>query len=149
MYGYRDLTGIDVDHTTTIRKGPIVYEQGDATQTRFDNESFDVVLCLSVIEHGVDTEKYFEEMSRILRPSGLLITSTDYWADPIDTRGIHEFGSPIKVFTKPEVEALIDRAQHYGFKTDGPIDLECDQKPVCWKRHDLHYTFCCFCLTKS
>lgn len=149
LYGYRDLWGIDLDHTMTLRKGPITYQHGDATATRFQDQSFDAALCLSVIEHGVDTRAFWREMARILRPSGLLVTSTDYWSEPIDTRGQTAFGAPIRVFSRPDVQQMIADAQSCGFATDGAIDLECDQKTVHWGRFDLRYTFLCFALTKT
>ena len=44
---------------------------------------FDYVTSLSVIEHGVNIEKYFREMSRIIKSNGYLLTSTDYWPDKL------------------------------------------------------------------
>ena len=49
--------------------------------THYKENTFDFVTSLSVIEHGVDIQKYFEEMSRILKKDGLLLTSTDYWPE--------------------------------------------------------------------
>src|SRR5262245_38779456 len=79
LFGYRNLHGIDLIFDKPIRRGPIRYEHGDLTATRFGSSSFDVIVSLSVLEHVVDIEACFRELSRLLRPSGLLITSTDYW----------------------------------------------------------------------
>jgi ubiquinone/menaquinone biosynthesis C-methylase UbiE len=46
--------------------------------TKFNDQMFDYVTSLSVIEHGVNIEKYFREMSRIIKSNGYLLTSTDY-----------------------------------------------------------------------
>ena len=149
LFGYRNLRGIDLVFDRPVRRGPILYDYGDLAATRFGSGSFDVIVSLSVIEHGVNMEAYFREMSRLLRPSGVLITSTDYWADPIDTRGQIAFGVPIKVFTRPDVETMLTTAQGYGLRLTGEVDLNCDEKAVTWGPFDLHYTFTCFALEKS
>ena len=87
LYGYVDLYGINLVFDSAVRLGPITYEHGDVTGTRFETGSFDAVTCLSVVEHGVDTEKYFREMSRILKRGGVLITSVDYYETPVETAG--------------------------------------------------------------
>ena len=50
---------------------------------KYKDQMFDYVTSLSVIEHGVNIEKYFREMSRIIKSNGYLLTSTDYWPDKI------------------------------------------------------------------
>src|SRR6266700_2066103 len=103
LYGYRHLTGINLVFDKPLRRGPICYEYGDITQTRFENDTFDVITCLSVIEHGVNVRSYFQEAARILKPNGMLITSTDYYPSPIDTRNQTAYGVPIHIFSKDEI----------------------------------------------
>src|SRR5437764_470272 len=74
------------------RRSRISFVTCDLTRTPFRDQSFDVITCLSVIEHGVELEAYVREMSRLLRPGGYLITSTDFWCQPVDTAGIFPFG---------------------------------------------------------
>lgn len=148
LFGYRDLRGIDLAFARPFRRGPIRYEPGDLTATRFGDGSFDLIMSLSVIEHGVDPEAYVREMSRLLRPSGLLITSTDYWQDPVDTGGQRAYGVPIKIFTRPEIEALLALARTHHLSATGAVALECDERVVRWRRFDLRYTFTCFALEK-
>ncbi|MBT3582977.1 class I SAM-dependent methyltransferase [Candidatus Woesearchaeota archaeon] len=48
---------------------------GDATKTKFKANSFDVVLCLDIVEH-IDISKHeilIKELKRILKPGGTLI----------------------------------------------------------------------------
>jgi SAM-dependent methyltransferase len=40
-----------------------------------ENDSFDVVICTEVMEHVVDPQKLIQEISRILKPGGLLLLS--------------------------------------------------------------------------
>ncbi|MGA7459961.1 MAG: methyltransferase domain-containing protein [Candidatus Korobacteraceae bacterium] len=148
LYGYRELYGINLSFTAPTRRGPIRYIPGDLTRTPFPGENFDAITCLSVIEHGVPLPDYFREMYRLLRPDGLLITSTDYYPTRIDTRGKVAHGTPIKIFSKPEIQAALDLARSVGFQTTGDVDLECDEKPIRWEPFGLEYTFVLFTLRK-
>ena len=149
LYGYRKLWGIDLVFDKPEVRGPICYEPGDLTATRFADGAFDAVACLSVIEHGVDLRQYFAEMSRILRPGGVLITSADYWDQGVDTRGQTAYGVPIKVFTKEDVQGMLAIAHRNGLTLDGPLDVKCGERVVHWKKYNLQFTFCCFCVTKG
>ena len=149
MYGYRDLWGIDLGYRRPVRWGPIRFERGDLTRTRFANGSFDAVTCLSVIEHGVPFEGYFAEMRRLLRPDGLLVTSTDYWAEGVDTRGQEAFGVPIKIFSRPDMEAFLASGRAHGFTPLGAVDLECAERVVRWEPYGLAYTFLTFGMTRA
>jgi SAM-dependent methyltransferase len=148
LYGYRELYGINLSFTAPTRRGPIRYLPGDLTHTPFPGNHFDAITCLSVIEHGVPLESYFREMYRILKPNGLLITSTDYYPSPIDTRGQFAHGTPIKIFSQPEIQAALGMARSVGFELTGEVDLECDEKPIHWEPFDLEYTFVLFTLRK-
>ena len=148
LYGYRELYGINLAFTDPARRGPIRYLPGDITRTAFADGFFDAITCMSVIEHGVPIEAYFREMHRLLKPGGLLITSTDYFPTPIDTRGMTAHGSPIKIFSKTEIESVISLAQSFGFRLTSGLDLECKETPVRWAEYGLEYTFVIFTLRK-
>ena len=149
LYGYRDLYGVNLSFTDAARRGPIRYVRGDLTHTSFPDEFFDAAACLSVIEHGVPLGAYFREMYRLLKPGGLLITSTDYYPTPVDTRGLIAHGAPIQVFSKTEIQSALALAQDIGFKPTGDLDLECVEKPIRWDPYGLEYTFVVFTLRKA
>jgi SAM-dependent methyltransferase len=149
LYGYRNLRGINLVFRQPVRRGPIVYEPGDLTATRFSDASFDAISCMSVIEHGVDLGAYFREMSRLLRPGGLLVTSTDYFEAPTDTKGLSAYGVPIHVFAKEELQSAIEIAQHHGLELTGPLDPTCRDRVVQWEPYGLRYTFVVFAMTKA
>jgi SAM-dependent methyltransferase len=149
VYGYRELYGINLSFTEPACRGPIRYLPGDITRAPFADAFFDAITCMSVIEHGVPLDAYFREMHRLLKPGGLLITSTDYFPTPIDTRGMTAYGSPIKIFSRPEIESAIALAQGLGFQLTSNLDLECSEKPVHWEEYGLEYTFVIFTLRKS
>jgi SAM-dependent methyltransferase len=149
LYGYTKLEGINLVFTNRKRLGPIIYKHGDVTSTDYAPETFDAIACLSVVEHGVDLSAYFKEAARILKPGGILITSTDYWQTPIDSRGQQMYGVPVHIFTQDEIEQAISLAVQYGLVLTSKIDLSCDEKVVHWKEVGLDYTFAVFTLRKA
>jgi SAM-dependent methyltransferase len=140
-YGYKNLVGINLSFSSTVRRGTIVYEHGDITSTRFEDCSLDAITCLSVIEHGVNLQSYFAETFRILKPGGILITSTDYYQTAIDTRGQVAFGAPIHIFTEEEITSLLETARQTGFELTSQLDLSTEEKVVTWDEYGLSYTF--------
>lgn len=147
LYGYRRLHGCNLVFEESRVHGPIVYEHGDITATAYGDGRFAAITCMSVIEHGVDPTRFFAEMARILRPGGILAVSTDYWEDPIDTRGRTEFGAPVRVFSRREIPDLIDLAARSGLRLEGPLPaLSCEERAVTW--NGLSYTFIYFTLRK-
>jgi SAM-dependent methyltransferase len=149
LYGYRKLFGINLIFERTMQQGPIRYEQGDITKTRFERDTFDAVACLSVVEHGVDLAAYFAEMHRILKPGGVLVTSTDYFETTTDTRGLAAYGTPIRVFTRADIEQAVETAKRCGFELTGPLDLRSQDRIVTWAQYDLKYSFVVFSMIKS
>ena len=101
-----------------------------------------------MIEHGVDPHGFFREAARLLKPGGVLVTSTDYYSEPIETHGLKAFGVPIHVFTKDEIISVLNIAHGYGLEPTGEIDLNCQEKPVSWQ-FDLDFTFVTFTLRKG
>lgn len=69
----------------------------------FPNASFDVVCCLEVLELLPDAQAALLEMSRLLRPGGILLTS----------RGTEESGRKAKVRSRKEMS---DMLQAGGFE---------------------------------
>jgi SAM-dependent methyltransferase len=149
LYGYKHLQCINLVFDRPYKRGPIRYEYGDITQTRFDDETFDVVTCLSVIEHGVNLEIYLKEMSRILKRNGILIASTDYWHDKIDTSGKIAYGVPIHIFSREEIISALSVAKDFSLEPISNINVNRREKTVTWKKYDLNYTFVVFSLQKK
>lgn len=154
LYGYRHLIGINLVFDQPVRRGPIQYEYGDITQSRFAVNTFDVITCLSVIEHDVNLPAFFREVARILKPAGLLIVSTDYYADPIQTRGQVVAGEsyrdnvPIHIFHQEEIVRVLRLAQESGLELTGDLQLDCQEKPIRWEKYGLDYTFLTLTLQK-
>ena len=151
LYGYRDLTGNNLifDKSKTVKRGTINYEYGDITATRFDKAHFDAITCLSVVEHGVDLEKYFAEMARIIKPGGVLVTSTDYFEQPTDTKGLECYGTPIRVFTRADIEKAVEGAKKVGLRLTQPMDYSSQERVVTWKQFGLKYSFIIFSMIRQ
>lgn len=117
-------------------------------KTAYPDDMFDYVTSLSVIEHGVNINSYFSEMSRILKKGGYLLTSTDYWPDKVT----HKTNASSKqvldnVFSRSEIEDVIEIAKKYNLRLIQPIDFSYEDKVVSWK--GLRFTFILFGMRKD
>jgi SAM-dependent methyltransferase len=148
-FGYTELRCINLEFKARTKRGNILYEPGDITRTNFNDSYFDAITCLSVIEHGVNEENYLKEMSRILKPGGLLITSTDYWPNQIDTHGKSAYNTPVRIFSAENILRLIGIAREYGLNSFLPLDLKGKHKVILWEDLELKYTFIYFVLKKT
>jgi SAM-dependent methyltransferase len=140
-YGYHNLTGNNLTMLKPVKFKNISYEFGDITSLGYKDNYFDVITCLSVIEHGIDLDKFFIEMHRVLLPGGVLIVSTDYYESKIETNKQYAYGVPIKIFSKESILRLIEIAKKLNFELVDDINLTADEKVVHWKRFNLRYTF--------
>jgi uncharacterized membrane protein YbhN (UPF0104 family)/SAM-dependent methyltransferase len=142
LYGYTDLTGINLEFGRTVRRDGVVFRHGDVTDTGLAEGSVGAVTCMSVIEHGVPVEGFLRESARILRPGGVLVVSTDFDAAPPDTTGKIAYGTAVHIFSPAEIRHLVDRAATFGLRLSGELgDLQHPQRPVHWRRQGLDYTF--------
>ena len=118
--------------------------------TKYRDQMFDYVTSLSVIEHGVNIEKYFREMSRIIKSNGYLLTSTDYWPDKlVNNKNVLSKDIPDNIFSRDEIENLVEIAEKNGLKLIEPIDFEYKDKVVRWDAIDLDFTFIFFAMRKE
>ena len=149
LYGYRHLEAVNLSFKKQYKRGPITYWPGNLLHTSFPDETFSAITCLSVIEHGVDLSAYFREMVRLLKPGGILITSTDYWSSPVHTFDLTAYGVPIRIMGPREIEGAISEAREVGLVPTGAVDLTCEERVIRWQGGRLAYTFLTFILRKS
>ena len=118
--------------------------------TKYMGQMFDYVTSLSVIEHGVNIENYFREMSRIIKSNGYLLTSTDYSPDKlVNNKNVLSNGTPDNIFSREEIENLVEIAEKSGLKLIEPIDFEYKDKVVRWDSIDLDFNFIFFAMRKE
>ena len=86
----------------------------------FDPESprFDVITCISVIEHVPDVLPFVRALHALLRPGGLLLLTTDYWdADGPDVAHFHWMRE--RIYNKPLAQQLLALLKREGFERFG------------------------------
>ncbi len=148
-YGYRRLVGIDLEPVVLKHPTLVEYLTMDLTATSFADGSFDAIACLSVIEHGVSPDGFAREVSRLLRPGGVVVVSTDFWCEPVDVSGKSAYGVPVHVLTPADMTTWIEVAASHGLTPVSSVQLDCDQKVVHWERLDLEFTFANLVMVKG
>jgi SAM-dependent methyltransferase len=147
--GFQQLHGIDLTIQPSSGDRPYQLHQGDLIATPFPEQSFDCAVSISVVEHGVDLKRFFQETYRILKPNGILFITTDYWQEkiPVDS-AIKPFGLSWSIFSSEEVQTAIALAQQHGFKLLSSSDIPpCNERTVEW--YGYQYTFIAIGLVKS
>jgi len=147
--GFSDLTGIDLDPAIAQMPGggSIKYVTGDLMQTPFPSAAFGAITAISVLEHGFSPAKAFGEVSRILKPGGYFVGSTDYWPEKIDTRGLFVYGLDWTIFSRNELTSLVEEAGRYGLIPVGPLHLDAAEAMIRWFKRK--YTFAWFAFKKA
>jgi SAM-dependent methyltransferase len=145
---FSNLTGIDLDPGVTRmpNRESIKYVTGDFTQKMFPEEAFEAITAISVLEHGFSGERVFREISRILKPGGYFIGSTDYWPEKIDTSDVVMYGLDWTIFSRNELLSLVEEAGKYGLAPVGQLNFEASETTVRWLKRK--YTFAWFAFQK-
>jgi SAM-dependent methyltransferase len=156
--GFMNLYGCDLLLKEEISAAIELYKAfhisiQDLEKTEYQNNTFDFVTSLSVIEHGINIQNYFNEMNRIIKKDGLLLTSTDYWPDKIVNlvnTDVNPKNSPDNIFSRREIEEDVIRiAERNGFLLNEAIDFTYEEKVIHWNDTCLDYTFIFFTLRKN
>ena len=79
LKSYQKITGIDVRQELLVKareahpENSIAFEQMDASQMSFPDESFDMVTCAFSLHHLIDILPVLDEIKRVLKPDGIVI----------------------------------------------------------------------------
>jgi len=157
--GYRNCIGIDLNISIIDRLRQFLYvfidrlfpyhlKRMDIMHTSFPNEFFDFIICLSVIEHGVDVEKMLKESSRLLKSKGILFISTDYWEPKIVPKiNYKPIGLSWNIFSENEIKNLVKIAKKYNLKCENDYIPPVTDKFILWSNES--YTFLSITLSKE
>jgi SAM-dependent methyltransferase len=109
----KKVIGMDIDKTTIMRAAEkyefpnLSFMYGDCTSIPQDAHQFDLVVSFETLEHHDQHEKMLEEITRVLKPGGMLIISTpdkdEYSIKPNKKNPFH-----VKELTKPEFLTLLE-----------------------------------------
>ncbi|GMR04542.1 MAG: hypothetical protein BMS9Abin23_0440 [Thermodesulfobacteriota bacterium] len=75
----KNVYGIDISLNAvelTKKKGIEAYHVKEEESFPFENDFFEAVFAGEVIEHVLDTDKFIEEIRRVLSPGGVLVITT-------------------------------------------------------------------------
>lgn len=81
----KTVVGIDISHFVLdfanhvkdyIHYKNVFFQQGDAENLAFQDESFDLVICSEVLEHLLSPQKALDEMRRVTKKDGSIILTT-------------------------------------------------------------------------
>lgn len=85
------------------------FSRGEVENIKFDDETFDFVICGEVLEHIFDKDQGLKELLRVLKKGGILVVSVPlmnsdgtWWGRLMRLVGMRSF-SPIEVFSKDEI----------------------------------------------
>jgi SAM-dependent methyltransferase len=77
-----DISTEAIQHARQLQLPNCTFQSYDGHGLPYDDNAFDLVLMIEVIEHVVDKKRMLEEVNRVLRPSGRLLLTTpnpDCW----------------------------------------------------------------------
>lgn len=95
LFEVDEYVGLDIDNEVSRKRG-VADNYYDGTEFPFPAASYNVVLCNQVLEHVFNPDDFLREISRVLRPGGLLLLSVPFvWDEheqPYDYARYSSFG---------------------------------------------------------
>jgi len=98
-----------------VEPGKLIAQKADLTNLPFENNKFDKIFCISVIEHVKNDLKGMEEMFRVLKPGGILLLTTEV-NKRLNKPYSEADGSYYRIYSYEQIMSLIKKA---GFKLAG------------------------------
>jgi len=111
--GDAELVGLDVSSgmleqaRLKFARETVEFIHGDLLQTRFKPASFDAVFMCRVASHLANLEPYFDAISNVLRPGGILVLSDVHNGHPYECTRLPVDGYKISVKTHKHAPAEI------------------------------------------
>jgi SAM-dependent methyltransferase len=164
MLGGMDVIGVDLNEASLekAREGLATlpprregdphttqFQNGDATQLKFADNTFDAVICSEVLEHLPDYDAALAEIRRVLKPAGrLCVTVPHAWPERVCWRLApppdgypFQPGGHIRIFDEVDLRYSIEQhgfsliRRHHAHALHSPYWwLKC----AFWERRDDH-----------
>jgi len=164
MLGGLKVIGVDLDEPSLEKareglktlpppehdmSGSTRFETGDATKLRFEDDTFDAIICSEVLEHLPDYPAALAEIRRVLKPTGRLCISVPHaWPEKLCWRlapppngYAFEPGGHIRIFDEVELQTSVEihgfqlQKRHHAHGIHAPYWwLKC----AFWSRRDDH-----------
>jgi SAM-dependent methyltransferase len=120
--------GVGVDFQIApelVTREKFTFYQGaiDETLPKLENQEFDVVMLISVLEHLVEPQLVLESAQRLLKPAGLLLINVPTW---VGKRFLEL--SAFRLGLSPKIE-IDDHKMYYGKRDLWPMLVGAGFKP--------------------
>lgn len=118
-FGPKSLVGLDyspnnVAFCRRVHEGPgLSFQQGDAEQLPFDDNSFDAVLNVESAHCYPHVDAFFAEVGRVLKPGGHLLFADEWWAGQEDQLRAQLTGAGLTLVSEEDMTAGIIRALRF------------------------------------
>ena len=128
----------------------IRYDTADLTHTSYPDHLYALISCLSVIEHGVPVDALVSEVTRLLKPGGIFVFTTDYDATGDSHRVAPEsrpFGLDWKIYSRPGLWEIIAKFQRAGLSLLEPDDVDDhhEARPIAWEGQSYTFVMVALC----
>jgi len=148
--GYKNIFASDLQSYSGSK---IRFTREDISHTNYQDNFFDLIGCLSVIEHGINIDKFLQEMYRITKKNGVLCISTDFWPIEEDHSDKFPYGNDnpsMMLFNNSSLHEFIDKAENLGWSVPKFENINAfDPRPITWPRMKASYTFAWVCFIKK
>ena len=122
------------------------FYQGLIEDVKIAPNSIDLAISLSVIEHGVNLEKFAKVLFQSLRPGGHFFITTDFWKSQMNVGHLFPYGGEMPamfVFSPDTLQSLKNTLVNEGLTVfeDNVSSSAIEDACVYWQRMDQRYTF--------
>lgn len=119
-------TGVDISVSDLARSAPrLTFIEAPIAEafSRIEDQSQDLVLLISVLEHLHDAQQTLDEIHRVLAPGGLVLINVPTWRG----KALLEF-SAFRLGTSPAIE-MDDHKRYYDRRDLWPMLIEAGFSP--------------------
>lgn len=124
LKGYKCGVDLAYKHETEQMDNDVTLIKGDLMDSGLVSGAFDIVTCLSVIEHEVKFDRIAKEVGRLLKVGGNAFISFDYWHPKPPTENTKLYNLSWNILDRNDVITLIDEFMDNGMELTSHVDWE-------------------------